>query len=83
MEIYTVTYRTSSVQHNINQQGKETQYILKEDLRIVILIPELTRWPKVLEHIMIITIIFTVVSRLYFDSQSFESKSSCVITYNI
>jgi hypothetical protein len=76
-----VTYRTSSVQCNINQQVKETQYAHEADLRIVILRPELARRPRVLDHIIIIMMIFTVISHLYFDSQSFENKSRCIITY--
>ena len=81
VEMYTVTQRTCSVQCNINQQVNETQYAHKTDLWVVILGPELSRRPQVLERIIIIMmIIFMVVSRLYFDSQSFENKSRCVIS---
>jgi hypothetical protein len=80
VEIYAVIYRTSCVQCNINQHVKETHYAHKADFRIVILRPELARMLRVLEHIMIIMMIFTVVSRLCFGSQSFENKSGCVIT---
>jgi len=80
VEIDTVNYRTISVQCNINQQANETYYAHKTDLRFVIMRPELGKRPQVLEHIMIIMMIFTVVSLLYFDSQSFENKSKCVIT---
>jgi len=65
VEIYTVTYRTISVQCNINQQENETHYAHKTDLRIVTMRPDLARRPQVLEHIMIIMMIFTVVSLIF------------------